>query len=99
MNLDIFFRRLPPNPELQRYAQQLLSHWEADWQRSLDLRLVFSQEADHVSLELCGRDQAGHAIHGFSRGHDSFAALDALHRELTPQGHWLTAPPSSSKGC
>lgn len=95
MNLDIFFRRMPPHPALHRYAYKLLSRWEIDWQRSLDLRLVFSQEADHVSLELCGRDAAGHAINGQSRGSDAFMALENLHRALGKQGQLLSpaAPP------
>ncbi len=91
MQLDTFFRRLPPSPALHRYAHSRLQAWEKSWHRPLQLRLIFSQAGRQVQLELAGRDAAGHAISGRSLGADGFAAVDQLFRQMEPQGLLLAS--------
>lgn len=96
MKLDIFFRRLPPSPSLHRYAQALLKTWEKSWPGPLDLRLVVARSGQGFTIELAGRDAAGHAISAESRGSDPFQALDLLHRNFASQGQ-LLAPQRSPR--
>ena len=90
MQLDTFFRRLPPSPALHRYAQSRLKDWEKTWHRSLQLRLIFSQAGRQVQLELVGRDAAGHASSARCVGVEGFAAIDTLYRQLGSQGGLLS---------